>query len=97
MRLVLTLAIAAGCGHSKLDGSVPCNTQSCGPNQLCSATSAGVDAGVGPDVYYECVTVPADCDIYDCMGDGCSPCIRELCAPTVVYSVKDRQITCLGQ
>ena len=99
MSRILWLALIVGCGGgTSLEGSIPCSTMTCGTDQVCAFTAAGIDAGTGgPGGGFSCETVPDGCELADCTDGTCAPCIHQLCSPTVASRLTGRELSCVGQ
>jgi hypothetical protein len=98
VRLVPLALLLAACETTPtvtnaLDGGIGCGALACGPDELCVDQAAGIDAGTGS---LSCWAVPKDCEVFNCSGARCAPCIRALCTQEGVQ-LSGRNVDCPGQ
>jgi hypothetical protein len=100
----IALALFTGCADhvqvTSLDGDIACGSLTCGGGQLCKA----FEPHPNEPLQYSCATVPAACDVFDCVSDDrscgddgceiCPTCVSNLCG--YLTRVEGRELTCLG-
>ncbi len=103
VRFVTSLSCFAACSMTSpaqqhgtsLNGPTPCDNFSCMTDELCK-----FPAGLGPDdggPVYGCIPVAAGCEVVDCSGSACSPCLQQMCnsgLTTTIVDVHGRMLTC---
>ena len=88
------LVVLATCGDP-LGSKVNCygGSEMCGPDELCKDQLVGAADDAGTT--FSCVKVPDGCDVYDCSGSACSPCLVRLCdGPANDPTVQGRYLNC---
>ncbi len=82
-------------GGTSLDGTVSCGAATCTSGQLCVLHDSGIDGGAAP--VPACENAPVHCsDLRDCSYGTCGSCAAAVCNPAPAYSVRGRNVECMG-
>ena len=89
---MIVLLCACGSGGTSLEGTIECGTYTCNSGELCRTLYYGVDAEQDQGPLVTCVE--AGCEVSDCEGQSCAPCVVDACCAGCRMSLMDRQLTC---
>ena len=97
--VAFVLVLTACSGGTSLEGSIECGMATCSSGHVCATTHGGIDAGI-PEIddafpRTSCVA-PGDCELEDCSGEDCPPCVAQICGCTYCAVLVGRELTCSG-
>lgn len=93
---ILVLLGACGSGGTSLEGTFECGAYLCNSGELCRTLYYGIDSTPDSGPLVGCVA--PSCEVEDCYGDECAPCVIQECGGcSTCTRLVGRELTCAGQ